>query len=196
MLKKTIKYTNFNDEEKVQEVYFHLGKADITRIAADASVLQEMNEAAAQQDKKKMLATIERLVRMAYGVRSEDGERFVKTPEIQDAFIHSAAYEEFLMDVLTTENGFTNFIEGVFPPKVMKELRQTMETVELPEGMENPFREPLNPESNKGEPAIEDTRPNWLKENRKPTRQELLVSTKEEMLEAFRMHPGLSSEKI
>lgn len=201
MLKKTISYTNFNDEPKTLEAYFHLGKADIARVAADPKFLQEMNEASRNQDTKMMLAKIEHLVRLSYGIRSEDGERFIKTDEIQDAFIHSAAYEEFIVQILTSENGFTNFIKGVFNAKVMKEIQDLAAAGKVP----NPFAEPPNPISDKGVPleppiglneAVEDVRPAWQRENRQPTRAELMKMPNTEMLMAFREHPSLINSKI
>lgn len=198
MLKKTIEYTNFNDEEKTMEAYFHLGKADIARISADPTVLEDMKRATETNNTKLMLACIERLVRLAYGVRSEDGERFVKTQEVQDAFIQSAAYEEFLADLLGgTGANFSKFMTAVFPEKMMKELTKTNEGAEAfkmlkgegsdeaQERVKKFFAEPPNPESNKGTPAEEDTRPAWVREKRKPNPKELRGMSKEEMMDAF-----------
>lgn len=195
MLKRTIKYTNFNDEEKVMEAYFHLGKADITRIAANPEFLRVMEKASSEKDTKTMLEKIEELVRLSYGVRSEDGERFVKTREVQDAFIQSAAYEEFLADLVTGDGtNFTKFLQGVFPPKLMEQLRQRVKDGE----MKDPFAELENPVSNTGVPLeptyaeqAEAPRPAWLAENRVPSKAELMAMSNEEMVEAFRKYPGL-----
>jgi len=196
MLKKVIKYTNFAGVEKTMEAYFHLGKPEIARIAADPAFLEEMNEAAAKQDKKVMLAKIEHFVRLAYGVRSEDGERFVKNDEVQDAFIQSAAYEEFLTELLTTETGFTEFIKGVLPAKAMKELQELIAKGEAPD----PFKEPTEVQHSKAvlsEQAVTeapDDRPAWERENRKPTRREAMLMPREELLKAFQQHPSLATD--
>lgn len=196
MLKKTIKYTNFNNEPKEMEVYFHLGKADIARLAADPEVLQAMNQAAVQNDQKKMLATIEHLVRMAYGLRSDDGERFVKSEAIADNFIQSAAYEEFLMEILSTTDGFTKFMKAVFPENMKAQVLGAMKQAAEEQGVPNPFAEPENPVSDKGVPADENSedQPAWIRENRKPSKHELLRMPRTEMLEAFRRHPSLTEE--
>lgn len=156
MLSRTIKYTNFNGEEKELIAYFHLGKADLARIAANPQFLEDMNQAVANKDTKTMLAKIEELVRLSYGVRSADGERFVKSKEVQDAFIQSAAYEELLLDLLTGDGtSFNQFIKGVLPPKLMEQLTQ-----QIKEGkVKDPFADLPNPESNKGvalEPTYEE----------------------------------------
>lgn len=193
MLKQVINYTNFNDEEKTREVYFHLGKPDIARIAANPRFLEEMQDAVIKQDKSAILAKIEYLVRLAYGVRSEDGERFIKTAEIQDEFMQSAAYEEFLIQLVTTEDGFTKFIQGVLPAKAMKELQEMINKGEVAD----PFKEPEKviktaaALSEQTVTEVPDDRPAWQRENRVPTKAELLAMPKEEMMLAFRTYPRL-----
>jgi hypothetical protein len=197
MLKKTITYTNFNEEEKTRELYFHLGKMDMARVHADPTFLQEMERAASENDKKTMLEKIEYIVRLAYGIRSEDGEKFIKTKEIQDEFIHSAVYEEFLIDLLVRGN-FFEFVKGVFPPKVMKEIQDLAAKGKI----QDPFAEPtvvnksaaaLNEEKVEEAP---DDRPAWRRERRKPTRKELQEMSKDEMVFAFQTFPELISEKV
>lgn len=191
MLTRTIHYTNFNDEPKNVVAHFHLGKADIARIAADPSFVQDMLKASREQDTKVMLEKIEHLVRLAYGIRSEDGERFIKNKEVQDAFIQSAAYEEFLLDLFQNEGAnFNAFIQGVFPPKLMEQIMTRIKSGEV----EDPFKNLPNPESNKGEPATEQTiaaakfndfgKPAYKAENRMPTDAELLDMTTDELREA------------
>lgn len=211
MLTRTISYQNFNGEDKVLIAHFHLGKADITRIAADPTFLNEMNAAVANQDTKTMLAKIEELVRLSYGIRSEDGERFVKNKEVQDAFIQSAAYEEFIMDLVAGDGkSFNSFIQGVFPPKLMEMLAAKIKSGEV----EDPFKNLPNPESNKGEPATEETiaaakfndfgkpavvedkfhdesEPEWVRQNRIPTQAELVAMPRDEMLRAVSKYPEI-----
>lgn len=200
MLAKTIKYTNFNNEDKVLIAHFHLGKADLLRIAANPRFLEEMNEASARQDTVVMLAKIEELVRLSYGIRTEDNDGFRKTKEIQDAFIQSAAYEEFIVDLLTNgPQNFANFIKGVFPPKLMTMLAQHVK-----EGKAvDPFKDFPDPESDKGtpaEPTYEEQaevqiarisgKPRYKVENRRPTQEEAEDMNDAELLEAARWYPS------
>lgn len=208
MIKKTVKYTNFDGVEKTRDVYFHLGKADMARIHANTAFLEEMQAAAERKDTKVLLEKIEYMVRLSYGVRSEDGERFVKTKEVQDDFIHSALYEEFIIQLLTEDNGFPRFIKSVFPPKLIAEVQEMVRAGRI----EDPFKEPANPKSNQGEPAKEETiaaakfndfgkpavveaekfnivedkfhdenRPLYQRENRMPTDAELREMSNEEL---------------
>jgi hypothetical protein len=203
MLKKTIRYTNFNEEEKELVAYFHLGKADLTRIAADASFLEEMEAAFKSKDTKVMLAKIEHMVRLSYGIRSEDSERFIRTPEIQESFIQSAAYEEFVVSLLTEEGAMINFFKSVFPAKAIKEIQAMVDQGKVPD----PFGDPNEVIKNAAalseqkvevdaEGSIKDDRPAWMREHRAPSRKELREMTKEEMMRAFAQYPSLAFEAI
>jgi hypothetical protein len=187
VLKQTIKYTNFFEEEKERDLYFHLGRSDIARIAANPKFLEEMNEAAAKQDTKAMLEKIEYLVRLSYGVRTDDGEGFVKNEEVQNAFIHSAAYDEFLTQILTSVEGFTNFIKGVFPPKVMKEIQDLAKEGKI----NDPFAEPTTVTKSA---AVLSEQPAEKSEERLPTKKELREMSRDQLVEAFRKHPSLLNE--
>lgn len=203
MIKKIIKYTNFDGVEKTREVYFHLGKADMARVYADSDWLKELQDAAERRDTKVMLEKIEYMVRLSYGIRTEDGEGFKKTREIQDEFIHSAAYEEFIAQLLTEENGFPNFIKSVFPPKLIAEIQEMVKAGRV----QDPFAEPTKvsksasvlsetPVVVDANGTVKDDRPAWMKEHRKPTQVELVEMPKNEMLQAFAQYPELAFEKF
>jgi hypothetical protein len=191
MLKKTIKYVNYNGEEKEREAYFHLGKADIARLSADASVLQEMNDAFEKKDHKKMLATIERLVRLSYGIRSEDGERFVKTREVQADFINSAAYEEFLMNLLGDPDNFNSFVRAILPEAVLKSAIERLRSGENSAALEAAKKQGVDVERIakffEETPAEEENGTEKV-----PTKAELLNMPPAEILATLRKHPKLA----
>lgn len=220
MLKRTITYTShFDETEKTRVLYFHLGKMDLTRIAANPAFLHEMEEAARKGDKRIMLQKIEELVRMSYGVRREGTDEFVKTPAVQDEFIASQAYEEFVFGLLTgTTENFMGFIQGIFPPKLMEQLRQRVASGEVPD----PFAEPT--EVNRSAAAqseqtvgsmiseaqfkmdklgeavraaavdedIVPKLPAWMTEKRRPTEAELASMPRDEYSVAKHIYPSIS----
>ena len=58
---------------------------------------------------------------MAYGEKSEDGERFVKSKELSDAFMQTEAYNQLFTSLLTDANKASKFINSVFPKELVEE---------------------------------------------------------------------------
>ncbi len=188
MFSQTVKYTNFEGEEKERTLYFHLGQPEIAELSADPTLIRRMTKAQLEGDKLEMLLAIRDFVKKAYGVRSEDMERFVKSPEETEKFLQSAVYEEFLGALVTTEGAFDKFLEGVMPSKLMAQAKSQIASGEI---------NPVEAAKNLGiEIASQDNRPLWVREERPPTREELMGMDRPEMILAFQKHPGLSQTKI
>lgn len=112
MIKETITYTDFNGNEVTEDLYFNLNKIELMKLSA-----QDLNFKAVAEsgDKSKILRTFEKIVLLAYGVKSEDGKRFIKSGELSREFEQSEAYSEFMFSLITDENKVTNFISGLIP---------------------------------------------------------------------------------
>ena len=95
MLKKIIKYTDYNDNARTQEFFFYLSKKDIQTLNAkyqeDGGLSGRFKIIMNKQDMRRLLETVEDLVLTSYGEKSEDGERFVKNAKVREAFQYSAA---------------------------------------------------------------------------------------------------------
>ena len=129
MLKKTITYTDFNGTERTEDFYFNLLKNEALDIAFDlpddvtASIdgdLDDVTEKAASRlvDKlgnKGIKGFIENLIRKSYGVKSEDGRRFIKKDELTEEFMQTPAYDAFIMELMTDDVAAANFVTGVLP---------------------------------------------------------------------------------
>ena len=121
MFKRTIKYTDFNGNAQVEEVFFHLSKAEI--IEMEAKNVQELFEKIVKnQDKEQLVGEFKRLILAAYGQKSEDGKRFIKTPELSQEFSQTAAFDELFLELCTNENSATNFIMGILPKDLMDQV--------------------------------------------------------------------------
>lgn len=62
---------------------------------------------------RAMAKLVGKIVDLAYGVRSEDGSRFMQSPEILNDWKSSASYEAFLDKVLGDLDELNNFIKQV-----------------------------------------------------------------------------------
>ena len=63
----------------------------------------------------------EMIISMAYGEKSEDGERFVKSPALSEAFMQTEAYNQLFTELLTNAEKASKFINSVFPKELVEE---------------------------------------------------------------------------
>jgi len=170
VFKKTIRYQNFKGEDVVRDFYFHLSKGELLEMGV-ADMEERIRTIVEAKDNLAILREFKAIIEMAVGVRSENGELFIKNDEAKRSLTSSPAYDELLMELCTNESAAAEFINNLIPEKMRKEMQKQlgdMKTVALPEDQE-------------------DARPAWIKENRPPSEEELRVATKDEMLIAFRM---------
>lgn len=117
MLKKTITYTDYNGLERTEDFYFNLSKAEITEmeLSIDGGLTNMLNEIVAAKDGAKIIKTFKELVLKAYGEKSPDGRRFIKSKEISDAFSQTEAYSEIFMELAVNDEAAANFVKGIMP---------------------------------------------------------------------------------
>ena len=195
MLKEIVTYTNFDDERETEELYFNLSKTELTTqfdLLDELKAMQEEIFTGKQRELttaevKRVLELVKTIMRLSYGVRSEDGKRFRKSPELWQEFTETAAYDEFLFSLFTVDGKALAFITGIIPQDVRAEAeaaaRKNQDIVtHTPDAVElRTVDEPV-------EVVVqEDTRPAWLREGRIPTDAELVGASREELLAAMKL---------
>lgn len=140
MLKKIIKYTDFNDMARTQEFYFYLSKKDIQVLNAnyDGGLQGQFTKIMNKLDMKALLQTVEDIVLAAYGEKSEDGTKFIKNAKVREDFQYSAAYEALFDELTTGEDAadkFSDFLRKVLPNDVQAQIAKAEAegNVEMPE---------------------------------------------------------------
>ena len=104
MLKKTITYTDYDGNERTEDFYFNLTKAEITEmeLSHDGGLTKLIEKIVAEQDSKRIVEIFKDLILRAYGEKSPDGKRFVKNQELRDAFAQTEAYSDLFMELART----------------------------------------------------------------------------------------------
>lgn len=122
MIKKTIKYTDYNGNPREEEHYFHLTKAEIVRMetSIDGGMAERIKRIVAAQDMPAIIAVFEDLIQKSYGVKTPDGKGFTKKKEDLEAFMSTEAYSELFMELATNTDAATEFINGIIPAAVTK----------------------------------------------------------------------------
>lgn len=139
MIKQTITYTDFNEEERTEDFWFHLDKADLLELQAMRSggLRAYMEEIVKSDDNEKILEIFKMLILKSIGKRSPDGRQFIRNDEVRDEFRNTNAYSEFLFSLANDASSGAEFIAGILPANLEKDLgrygvKAPTTTVELP----------------------------------------------------------------
>lgn len=122
MLKKTITYTDYNGSERTEDFYFNLTKAEIMEMemSTTGGLAEMINRIVAAQDMPAIIKVFKDLVLRAYGEKSADGKRFVKSDEIATGFAQTEAYSILFMELATDADKASEFVNGVVPADMSK----------------------------------------------------------------------------
>lgn len=127
MFKKTTTYTDFNGQERTESFYFNLTQAEVLEMELSttgglSAMIQGVIDA---KDTPQLIKIFKELVLKAYGEKSSDGRRFVKTPEITAAFAQTQAYSDIFMELATNDKAATAFVEGITPKGLDKYINDS-----------------------------------------------------------------------
>lgn len=117
MFKKTIDYIDYNGNKRSEDFYFNLTKAECLTLEMSTSggMTALIQQLVAAQDLPTLLDLFTKIVNKAYGEKSLDGRRFVKSQEVTDAFIQTEAFSDFFVEISTNTEAATKFINGIIP---------------------------------------------------------------------------------
>lgn len=144
MLKRQITYQDFDGNDVTEVFYFNISKPELIELEVEygtsfASMIQGIIDA---EDNKRLLEEFKRIVLLAYGVKSEDGKRFVKSDALREDFQSHAAYIALYMELATDEEKAGQFINGIMPPDLVQRDQDrpvtqatAIETTKGPDGL-------------------------------------------------------------
>ena len=118
MLKKNISYTDYDGNQRTEDFYFNLTQTELAKFAfkyTNAGIFEYLKSLILTKDTKNMMTFISDLIEVSYGVKSEDGKRFIKDAEATKAFTETEAYSELFMELVVKEDAIANFLIGISP---------------------------------------------------------------------------------
>lgn len=122
MLKKTITYNDYNGNERTEDFYFNLSKAEIMEmeLGTTGGLAEMIKKVVATQDAPAIIKIFKDLVLKAYGEKSADGKRFIKNQEITEAFAQTEAYSNLFVELATNDKAAAEFVNGIVPAEMSK----------------------------------------------------------------------------
>lgn len=116
MLREKITYTDYNGNERTEEFYFNLSKVDLINLTAETGgedLTEMLQKVGSSGDGKLIYKTFNRLMEAAYGIKSEDGRRLIKGPDVWKEFTETPAYEILLTRMLTDSKYASTFVNSI-----------------------------------------------------------------------------------
>jgi hypothetical protein len=126
MLKKTIKYVDYNGVEREEDFYFDLSKAEITEmeLSQDGGMSNLIQKIVNTKDMPSLIKIFKQLILKSYGEKSADGRRFIKSEQLSTEFTQTPAYSELFMELATDEKAAANFINSIVPQEVSEKSKE------------------------------------------------------------------------
>ena len=124
MLKKTIKYTDYNGNERTEDFYFNLTKAELMEmeLSVDSGMTAMLRKIIQTHQNSKLADLFKQLLLKSYGEKSDDGKRFIKSQELRDSFEQTEAYSELYMELATNAEAAIAFVKGIVPGDLAKQI--------------------------------------------------------------------------
>ena len=116
MLKKHVKYQGFDGEIIEEDLYFNLTRMDTIELSAryeSKDLAAYMDEIVKNKDIVSLYRVLKDIVLLAYGVKSEDGKRFIKNETVKNDFEESLAFAQLIEDLHETESALSEFVTGI-----------------------------------------------------------------------------------
>lgn len=126
MLKKLIKYVDYDGKERSENFYFNLTKAELLdmELGTVGGMQQLIQLIIDKQDVPEIIKAFKKIIMLSYGEKSPDGRRFIKSQELSDAFAQTEAYSNLYMELISDAKAAAAFINGIVPADVAKRAEE------------------------------------------------------------------------
>lgn len=121
MIKKTIKYTDYNGVERTEDYYFNLNKAEVIEmeVSVEGGYSELINRITKSDDIKEIVNVLKTIILKSYGEKSIDGKRFMKVDDngkpLYRHFEDTEAFVELYMELAGDANKAAEFVNAVIP---------------------------------------------------------------------------------
>lgn len=117
MLTKTITYKDYNGEERTEDFLFNLTRAEIMEmeLSKAGGLSETIQRITKTKDIPAIMDIFKEMILKAYGEKSPDGKRFIKSRELSEAFSQTEAYSNLFIELATDPTAASAFVNGIMP---------------------------------------------------------------------------------
>ena len=115
MFTKTIKFTDFNNIEREETYYFDLSEAELVdmEMGTTGGLSEKLKKVVETKDNSAIVKFFRELILKSYGVKSDDGKRFIKSEELSTAFSQTRAFSNMYVEMLKNEEKAAEFVNAL-----------------------------------------------------------------------------------
>lgn len=140
MYVKEMEYTDFNGVVRKEKFYFNLTKAEILdmELGKTGGFTEYIKKVIEAQDTPELMSLFKALLLKSYGVKSDDGRRFIKNDQIREDFEQTQAFSDLYMLLALNDEEASNFVNGIVPADMQATEEQKVQFVKelIPESTE------------------------------------------------------------
>jgi len=120
MLKREIKFEDFDGNQTSEIHYFNLSKPELIELEVeyDQGFGKMLERIVETKNSRDLIKQFKEIVLLAYGEKSEDGRRFIKNDKLREEFSQTAAYNALFMELAMDDGAAVTFLTGVLPKDI------------------------------------------------------------------------------
>lgn len=141
MLKKTVKYEDFDGNTREETLYFFISKTELTEmeLKTPGGFAKKLERISQASDGAEIMAVFKEIILTAYGEKSDDGRSFIKKRNgvrLADEFEQTMAFDALFTELITNPDKASAFVNGIMPKDLMAEANKqnAAKTSSLPSG--------------------------------------------------------------
>lgn len=129
MLAKTINFVDYGGQPREMTYYFNLSEAETIMWMTTTGeytldkVLLRLSE---ERNGRKIMETMEDLIRRSYGKKSLDNIRFEKSEESWLEFYQSEAYSKLFTELVTDAKKASEFVREIIPKNMSEGINKVL----------------------------------------------------------------------
>ena len=126
MYKITETYIDYDDNQRTEDFYFNYSEAELAdlQFSVPGGLAGMIDKIIKTNDMPKLVELFRELIQKAYGEKSNDGRRFMKSPELTKEFTETVAYSQIYMRLATDSKAAQEFINKVVPKSMKDKMQQ------------------------------------------------------------------------
>lgn len=117
MIKKNVKYVDYKGNEREENFYFNLNQPEVLEmeLSTEGGLSDYLDKIIKAQNKGELIKWFKIILLRSYGEKSDDGRRFIKSPELSEGFSQTEAFVKIYMELVNDAEKASDFIKGIVP---------------------------------------------------------------------------------